>query len=528
MFLALPTGFNIGSLHIQFYAIFILIGSILGAVSVIREGRRLGLASGKLYLAIVIALPLAIVGARLWYVLFNISSFHSFGEVLGFSNGQFTGLAGLAIQGGIIAAGITVLIYCIKRKISIYKMIDLLGPAILIGQIFGRWGNFFNQELYGPKIQTEWYQNVVHGLFGEQMFINGAYRHPVFFYESMLCLIGVIFFLIIRRKSKKLLESGDMMFLYLLWYGIVRVITESLRLNSGVSEPLMMGPIPVSIAISVLFIIGGIAALIVKRFKGPRIKYYDIVKEVEENRPDTLIFDLDGTILDSRNLIYQSFTYTFAKYRPDMVLTEDDLESFYGPTLYQTFSRFSDDEAEIEEMVKYYREFNVKNHDEMVKLFPQVKDTIKVLKRKGYHIALVTSKKNDLAKRALELFRIDDCFDIVVGFNEIKNPKPAPDGILYAMDYIKNLVEVKNNEFLKSIENDNKFFKYFKNLFHKKEKEVKNVYYIGDTLSDMQAAKNANIHSIGVLYIPHPEIMLEADCDNVINKFGELLDICGE
>ena len=117
MVLALPTGFNIGRLHIQFYAIFILIGSILGAVSVIREGRRLGLASGKLYLAIVIALPLAIVGARLWYVLFNISSFHSFGEVLGFTNGQFTGLAGLAIQGGIIAAGVTVLIYCIKRKI---------------------------------------------------------------------------------------------------------------------------------------------------------------------------------------------------------------------------------------------------------------------------------------------------------------------------------------------------------------------------------------------------------------------------
>ena len=126
--------------------------------------------------------------------------------------------------------------------------------------------------------------------------------------------------LVLRRKCKKL-ESGDLVGIYLTWYGMVRIFTETLRSKSGANEILMLGPIPVSIALSVIFIICGIAFLVAKRFIGPRNKYLDILKEVEENRFDTVIFDLDGTLLDSKNLIFRSFIHTFAHFRPDTPVT---------------------------------------------------------------------------------------------------------------------------------------------------------------------------------------------------------------
>ncbi|MBR6072604.1 MAG: prolipoprotein diacylglyceryl transferase [Acholeplasmatales bacterium] len=504
--------FKIGSITITYYALCILTGVVVAFIFLLKEGKKLGISSEDIYLGTLISLPLAIIGARLWYVLFNISSFNSFAEVLGFRNGSFEGLSGLGIQGGVIVVVITLIVFSRKRGISLYRLLDAAMPTILIGQIFGRWGNFFNHELYGPVIQTEWYKNLVHGLFGGQMYISGAERHPVFFYEGTLNLCGVIFMFIIRRKDKKHLLSGDMGGIYLIWYGSVRIFTESLRLNSGVSEPLMMGPIPVSILTSVLFIIGGVTFLIIKRFKGPKEKYYDIIHFIEENIPDAILFDLDGTILNSRLLIDRSFVHTFEHFRPDHQLTDEELDSFFGPTLYQTFSRYSNDEAEIQSMISYYREYNVANHDDVVKLFPGVYDTLEVLHKKGFKLGVVSSKAKALLQHGLELFGIDKFMDVIVSSEDVSEPKPAPDSILYAIDILENktINDSENEENTNTLEN--------KNL---------KVLYVGDTLNDIMAAKAANIKSCGVLYIKNPEIMLDAEPDFVINKFNEILRICG-
>ena len=577
--LALPNHFNIGNFTITFYALSILIGTVVAFIFLLREAKKLGISSEDIYLGTLITLPLAIIGARIWYVLFNISSFHSFAEVLGFRNGHFEGLSGLAIQGGVIVVLITLFIFSRKRGISLYRLLDAAMPTILIGQIFGRWGNFFNQELYGPIIQTEWYRTFVHTIFGGQMYIdNGAgyaERHPVFFYEGFLNTLGVVFMFIIRRKDKKYLLSGDMAGIYLIWYGSVRIFTESLRLNSGVSEPLMMGPIPVSILISVIFIVLGVAFLVLKRFKGPKEKYADVIEYFKNSRPNIILFDLDGTLLNTRTLIDRSFIHTFEHFRPDMKLTDDDLDSFFGPTLYQTFSRFSEDKNEIEEMVKYYREYNVANHDQLVKTFPGTYDTLETLHKRGFKLGVVSSKKNDLIIRGLEICKLYKFIDVVIGYDDVENPKPAPDGILKAIEVLTEkkeenveveatvaeeakevepvvesepVVEASQGVEETSLEEVEAQVEEIKKetaeevtevlettdakeqpAEAKKEKkpEVK-VLYVGDTIPDIQAAKAAGVKSCGVLYINHPEIMLDAKPDYVINKFSELLRICGE
>ena len=573
--LALPNHFNIGNLTITFYALCILTGVVVAFIFLLREAKKLGISSEDIYLGTLITLPLAIIGARIWFVLFNISSFSNFAEVLGFRNGHFEGLSGLAIQGGVIVVFITLLVFSKKRGISLYRLLDAAMPTILIGQIFGRWGNFFNQELYGPVIQTEWYRTFIHAIFGGQMYINGAERHPVFFYEGFLNTLGVIFMFVIRRKDKKYLLSGDMAGIYLVWYGSVRIFTESLRLNSGVAEPLMLGPIPVSIALSVIFIVCGVAFLVLKRFYGPKEKYADVIAYYLNNKPNIVLFDLDGTLLNTRTLIDRSFVHTFEHFRPEMKLTDEDLDSFFGPTLYQTFSRFSSDQEEIDKMISYYREYNVANHDLLVRTFPGVYDTLETLHRRGFKLGVVSSKKKDLIQRGLDLCKISKFIDVVVGCDEVKEPKPAPDGILLAIDLLSDKEQEKenNNEIIEDsqvLENSEDVLDESKDtventdnteaLLEDKEaidtvledekeagtldnekaiantlstkgentkKEVK-VLYVGDTLNDMLAAKNAHVKSCGVLYINHPEIMLEAKPDHVINKFNELLRICGE
>ena len=161
MFLAFNPNLEIGGLSIAWYAIFILTGVVLAVWLGINEGKLIGVKKDDIYLGLLIILPIAIIGTRLWYVLFNLDDF--FGSdgsgvlgVLGFEDGEFVGLSGLAIQGGIISAGIAAIIYCKKKNISIYRALDLIAPGFLIGQMCGRFGNYMNQELYGPKVTNTW------------------------------------------------------------------------------------------------------------------------------------------------------------------------------------------------------------------------------------------------------------------------------------------------------------------------------------------------------------------------------------
>lgn len=481
-------------LNIRWYAICILVGIILAVFMGIREGKKLGIWSDCIYWGVVIIVPCAIVGARLWYVIFNLKEFDSFGEIIGLNGG----LSGLGIQGGVIAALIALYFYCKRQGVSMYKALDIVAPGFLIGQICGRWGNFCNHELYGPVVNNiKLFKNLLPSFITENMFIDGAYRHPAFLYEALLNLVGLVIILVVRRLFKKL-RSGDLIGFYLIWYGSVRCFTESLRLHGAEGDPLMLLGIPVSIATSVLFIICGITLLIVKTFVGPKEYYQDIIKEVADNKIEIVLFDLDGTLLDTRRLIFASFIYTFEKYFPDHVLSDEELESFFGPTLETSFKRYESDPEKVKEMIDYYRAFNLAQHDNYVKPFEGCKDLIKTLHKKGYKIGIVSSKRRDALTLGVDLAGIGDYIDTTVCGDEVSAPKPDPEGINVA---ISKLTRNAN---------------------------LNKVLYVGDHPSDILAAKAAGVKSCGVMYSSKALEVDEENPDYEIYKLNDLLKVLVE
>lgn len=514
-----PT-FSLFGIEIAWYAVCIMVGVMLALWAGIKEGKKIGIPSDDIYWGIILVLPCAIIGARLWYILFNLDQNWTFTKIIGLEGG----LEGLAIQGGFIAAMITIFFYCKAKKLSLYKILDVVAPGFLIGQACGRWGNFCNHELFGPKVKNiALFKNIFPEFITENMRYSANsrdYYHPAFLYESLLNVLGLILMLVLRRKFKKL-RNGDLIGIYLMWYGCVRIFTESLRGQSGANEILMLGPIPVSIMISVIFIVSGIALLVTKSFVGPKTYYQDVLTHYKNNKIDTLLFDLDGTLLDTKALIDRSFVHTFEKFRPGYVLTDEELDSFFGPTLNQTFSRYSNDENEIKEMFAYYRAFNVEHHDSMVKAMSGAKDVLKQLHNKGYNLGVVSSKKTDLVRRGLEVCGLVDYMDVIVGMDDVANHKPAPDGILLA-------IETLRNQYNENLTKEKTWQEKIKDIIFGKKKEVKNIVYVGDTLNDINAGKAANVKTIGALYIKNPEIMLEAAPDYVINDLYEILRICVE
>ena len=498
---------TLGNTNIRLYAICILIGIVIAYIQGIREGKKLGIKSSFITYGILFIVPIAIIGARVWYVLFNLDSFSSIGEVFGFQNGSFVGLQGLAIQGGVIAALIAIVIYSKCQKVSLYKVLDIVAPGFLIGQICGRFGNFFNRELYGPQVINEdLFTTLIPHFITDNMYIGGAYRHPAFLYEASLNFIGLCIILYLRKKSKKV-YSGDFIGFYLMWYGAVRIFTETIRLHSGVDDPLMLGSIPVSILVSVLGIILGFTYLVLKRVipaLNGKVLYSKIKEEVNCDEIDTIIFDLDGTLLDTKSLIDHTFTYVFQKYFPTHNLTQEELDSFFGPTLYDTFSRYEKDEDKINEMIEVYREWNKEHHNDYVRAFPGARNTLKTLHDKGYIISVVSSKVKDMVEYGLSYNGLLRYVDYIIGEGEVI-PKPNPEGILDVMSHYKH---------------------------------SKNALYIGDNASDIYAAKNANQYyvdknidksckAVGVLYSLKLDDLEKANPNYYIKDLDELLNLLG-
>jgi prolipoprotein diacylglyceryl transferase len=234
----LPKGIPFESPLVAFYAIFILSGAFLAYTLTEREFIKLGKKKGFIEDVFIIAFPAGILGARLWYV---------WGQwQLEFVNQPFWKIfavweGGLAIMGGALGGALAGVLYVyFKRKdIPIIKALDLAVPTILVAQAIGRWGNFFNQEVYGAVADVEawmWLPTFIR----EQMTINGSFRIPLFFIESMINLSG--YFVIrfgIGVGLKRFYKQGDLALMYLVWYGLTRGIMEPLRnpiYNMGNSE----------------------------------------------------------------------------------------------------------------------------------------------------------------------------------------------------------------------------------------------------------------------------------------------------
>lgn len=318
--------FTIGNISVMWYAVIIMSGAIIGTLyGYYRFGKRLGLDADTVLTGLALGLVFGVIGARLYYVIFTASAneivYESFLDVINPRDG------GLAIHGALIAVAIYLPIFCKINKIKLLSLLEIALPLILFAQVVGRWGNFINQEAFGGLVQVsnlEQYGEITrytvlddatliaqrealsHMLIPnfviDRMYISyssasgflcAGYYYPTFYFESVLNLIGIIIYMIARKYVKKILV-GDGISFYLIWYGIVRFIIETMR-----TDPLYLGTTGIKMAelTSIIYIIIGIVWLIIRRIKkiqmiscwdalykeGANIRYNDYVKKDNEN-----------------------------------------------------------------------------------------------------------------------------------------------------------------------------------------------------------------------------------------------------
>lgn len=292
---------TIGGRSVVFYSFFIMLGIMTALFLGLREIKRTGVNQDDLIDGFLWIVPVSILGARLWYVVFEWDNF-VYGEffpsllrVLGFSNGRLDfssfGLSGLAIHGAFFVAFICVLLFTKKRKMNLWKVLDVMAVGFILAQAFGRWGNFFNQEAHGGLVggMTNGVANmslqeqfnmlrytigipefivnnmyIAQGTGGHLVTPVTGYYHPTFFYESMLNLVGFAVMLVLRRVKK--VRFGELLALYLVWYGSVRIFIETMRTDPLVFEFLGM-TFKSAIVTSVLMILGGVLLSLFIRFK---------------------------------------------------------------------------------------------------------------------------------------------------------------------------------------------------------------------------------------------------------------------
>lgn len=269
---------DLGFIQIYWYSIFIFLAILTACFVIYREAKRRNIDEDFLVNLTFNTIISGIIGARIYYVLFNLSYYTSHPlEILELWNG------GLAIHGAIIGGFLSIIIYCKKKEVNIMRLLDIIVVGLILAQAIGRWGNFFNSEAYGAITTLENLQDQgIPQFVIDGMYILGEYRQPTFFYESVGCLFGFAAMLIIRWG--KYLKRGTLTAFYLIWYGILRILIEGLRADS-----LMLGPIKIAQAVSLIFIIIGLIIFILN---------------LRKSKGDENLYRKDSKQVPSENIVY--------------------------------------------------------------------------------------------------------------------------------------------------------------------------------------------------------------------------------
>lgn len=261
-----PEIVNLFGISIRWYSVLILCGIMLAFFLANKESKKFNLPDEFIFDMGFWVVIFGILGARIYYVIFNFSNYSdNLLDIFKVWEG------GLAIHGGIIFGLITLLIYCKIKRVKPLRITDIVVPSLIIAQAIGRWGNFFNSEAHGPvttlaNLKSLFIPNfIING-----MYIDGVYYHPTFLYESLWCILGFIILLLVRRFYKYL-KSGQLTCVYLVWYGIGRLLIESLRTDS-----LMIGSFKVAQLVSLFMIVIGLVFFIYLCFNKLKVgRYYD-------------------------------------------------------------------------------------------------------------------------------------------------------------------------------------------------------------------------------------------------------------
>lgn len=266
-----PIAFQLGPISVHWYGIILGTAALVGLLLALREARRVGMDPEIIMDVVMYAVPAAIIGARIYYVIFRWDEYYSThpGEIIAIWHG------GIAIHGALIASVLTGYMYSRIKKISFWRLADIIAPSLIIGQGIGRWGNFMNQEAHGGPVTLEFLQ----GLHLPQFIINQMhildpvtntyqYYHPTFLYESIWNIAGFLLLITIRRVVK--MKRGDLFLSYVIWYSIGRFFVEGLRTDSlMLTESLRIAQV-----ISLVLLACALILMVVRRRLGYADKRY--------------------------------------------------------------------------------------------------------------------------------------------------------------------------------------------------------------------------------------------------------------
>lgn len=205
----------------------------------------------------------------------------------------------------------------------------------------------------------------------------------------------------------------------------------------------------------------------------------------------TLLFDFDGTLLDTNELIIQSFEQVLNSRYPGQY-TREDILPFMGPTLKESFDTVDADLSDV--LIQEYRTWNLANHDQLVKEFDGVSETLQRLKENGMKMAIVSTKRNNMVMRGLQLMGLEDFFDTVIGLDDVQRPKPDPEPLLLALERLGSKPE--------------------------------EALMIGDNTHDIGGGKNAGVRTAGVAWSLKGEAFIRSlEPDYVLQHISDLLSI---
>ena len=277
----LPIGKN--GWDVYWYGIIIATGFLLAVVyALIYNEKRFGINTDKMLDVVLVTVPVAILCARAYYVIFDGVPLTSIKDFFGF--GSSSGFAGIAIYGGVIGAFLCGALMCKIRKVNIFDMFDLAAVGFIIGQGVGRWGNFVNQEAYGTFTGSSWWGMQSTRTIYE---MGEGLVHPCFLYESVWCIIG---FFVLNAIAKNRKFKGQVFLTYIVWYSFARFFIEMLRTDS-----LMIGKIRVSCLLSAfIFVAAGILLLVGLKKSKKDTNEGEYEEMFTENMEDAQEVELEG------------------------------------------------------------------------------------------------------------------------------------------------------------------------------------------------------------------------------------------